>query len=207
MRLSGNGVEFNHASDIFQELTHAVKASGLEDALSEYVIGSSGGDANFSACCQMAPAKAKVVGNPEDGVAELPTLALLQDWAAKNTGHVIYIHGKGSLHSGPTKPTWAAWRRCMSNVVIWNWQSCMKDLSDGFDCAGPHWLTPERYRGIVGSPYFGGNFWTAHTRHLRRLPKIDIHASRYEAEAWIGRTKRKIACRPYASHFPMTHCQ
>lgn len=206
MRLSGNGVELGHAIEIYQEILSACVQSGLLDAADEFVIGSSGGDANFIAACSMSPPKAKVVANAEDSVAELPTIKMAHEWSKANNGYVIYFHGKGSLHNGATKPTWEAWRRCMSNVVIWNWRACCKDLDQGFDAAGPHWLTTQQYPFIGATPYFAGNFWTANTRYLRTLPDVDIHANRYVAELWIGYGKRKIAVRPYANHFPMNGC-
>lgn len=206
IRLSGNGIEFDHASSIFQELSSAVTQSGLEAAADEYTIGSSGGESNYIAVCSMASSKAIVVENPLDSVAELPTVKMAHDWGKANDGYVIYFHGKGSLHHGGTKETWARWRRCMSNVVIWNWKTCVKDLDQGFDCSGAHWLHPSVYPVIGNVPYFGGNFWVATSTHLRRLPEVNIRADRYEAEVFIGKTKHRIKARDHAPHWPMSNC-
>lgn len=209
MRLSGNGVELNHATEIFRELTRDIAESGLEAAADYYVIGSSGGEANYLAACEMAPKKAVVVENPLDSIAELPTLQLVHDWAKENPdAYAVYLHGKGSLHSGPTKSMWTTWRHCMSNVVIHSWRDCVKDLDDGFDCSGPHLITPEQYPSLCSSSYYGGNFWHATCKHICRLIPIDHKGwTRYSGEAWIGYANgAKIRWRARANHFPMTRC-
>jgi hypothetical protein len=208
--LSGNGVEFGHASEIFLELTQAANASGLADAADEYVIGSSGGEANYIAACTMACPKATIVENPLDSIAELPTLQLAHDWAKANpTGRVWYWHLKGALHNAGTKTTWTIWRHCCSNAVIWGWRECMKGLNGGFDTAGAHWISPERYPSLCSSSYWGGNFWCATSKHLARLVPIDhINWSRYHGEAWIGYVPKgqNITPMKFANHFPMQGC-
>ena len=63
-------------------------------------------------------------------------------------------------------------------------------LDDGHDCAGPHWLTADRYggarrrRGVL----VAGNFWWANLAFLRRLP-VPGGPDRYAAERWIGETE------------------
>jgi hypothetical protein len=209
-RLSGNGVEFNHATGIFQEIVHDIGASGLGEAASEFTIGVNGGDADYVAACMMSPEKANLVQNPIDSIGELPTLHLVEEWVKTHPNwYVCYVHTKGALHSGDTKVTWAMWRHCLSNVVIWGWLNCVKALDEGFDCAGPHYITPERYPSLCSSSYFGGNWWWATSKHLARLKPIDLKGwTRYAGEAWIGYVKdgRKMRVMPFANHFPMAGC-
>lgn len=188
-------------------MTHAIKASGLEDASTHYFIGSSGGEANLIACSAMASKKADIFENPTDAVGELPTLQQAHLFSKSNQDfHVCYVHLKGAIHSGVGRETWDAWRHCMSDVVIWNWRGCVNDLNQGYDCAGPHWLTSKNYPMVADAAYFGGNFWWAKASHLARLPEVDIHANRYEAEVWIGKCRQKFFASAYKHHFPGAAC-
>ncbi len=208
-RLSGNGVEFNHACGIFQEIIRDLGASGLTDVASEFTIGVNGEEADYMAACMMSPEKASVIQNPRDSIGELGTLHLIEEWVKTHPNHhVLYLHTKGALHSGSTKSTWTTWRHCMSNVVVWGWRSCVKDLSDGYDCVGPHLITPKKYPSLCSSSYFGGNWWWATSKHLSRLVPIDLkNWTRYAGEAWIGYANgQHVNFRPYADHFPMTLC-
>lgn len=208
IRTSGNGVDFDHATSIVQEQFRDVDKSGLLSAATEFYVGVNGGDADTCAVSMMAPEKANIIENPMEGCGELPTLFNLQQWLPTHEDwHVLYFHTKGALHHGGTKLTWASWRHCMANVVIWNWQMCVKDLNEGFDCAGAHWMTREKYPNIVGTPYFGGNFWWATAKYLSTLPTLSpFGPNRYEAEAWIGRSRRKVFARGYRDHFPGAAC-
>lgn len=199
-------IQVNHAISVIQEQFSAFARSGLADAAEHFVIGVSGGDEDAALVAMLAPAKATVLHHPEgSGDGEIPTLRALQQWIAGHKDWIVfYLHSKGVCYPGNT--TWAAWRRCMEKVVVWNWRECAKDLQDGFDCVGPHWLTPQSHPAIVTSPYFGGNFWAATARHLSRLATLEPKASRYEGEAWIGRTHQRISVRPYSSHFPGAAC-
>lgn len=204
--ISGPGVPLEHGISIFQEQIRDMEQSGLLDAASEFYIGVSGGESNTCAISMMAPSKAKIIEHGPETCAELPTLCALQNWLP---GHedwaILYFHQKGSLYFG--NATWAAWRRCMMGVVVYGWKSCVRDLEQGFDAAGPHYLTPQAFPIIGNVPYFGGNFWWAKASFLATLPKLDPNGpSRYHAEVWIGTGKRKIAVRPYANHWPMTGC-
>lgn len=205
--LSGNGIEFNHAASIFQELTQDVKNSGLEAAADHYFVGSSGGEANLIACSTLASEKAEIFENPEDSIGELPTLHQLHLFSQVHPNYYFcYFHLKGALHNAATKVTWAAWRHCMSDVIIWNWRNCVKDLDQGYDCAGPHWLTSKAYPMVQDAAYFGGNFWWAKGSHLAQLPELDLHSGRYEAEVWIGKRSRKFYVSAYQHHFPGIAC-
>lgn len=198
-------ISIDHTIPLMSSQMSALVQSGLADAADEIIVGSSNGEANGLAARMMAPAKATVVDHAPDTVAELPTLALLQDWCNRNPdGYAMYHHTKGATYPG--NAMWNAWRRCMENVVVWNWRSCAKDLDQGFDCAGPHWLTPQQYPFIGNVSYFAGTFWWATAKHISRLPKIDVRANRFEAEVWVGKA-RNIKARGYENHFPMSGCR
>ncbi len=204
--VSGPTVDLDHGLSIYQEQMLALTKCGLLDAASELHIGASGGSANTCAVAMLAPAKAVVFENAMDTCGELPTLCELQKWLPGHEGWaVLYFHTKSAQYKG--NATYRAWRLCMERVVLWNWKACVKDLEDGFDAAGPHWLTPQVYPIIGNVSYFGGNFWWAKASFLATLPKVDPNGpSRWHAEVWIGTGKHKIKARPYASHWPMTGC-
>lgn len=203
---SGPGVDINHGLAIVREQMAAVESSGLLSTVNELYIGVAGGEPNTCAVAMIAPEMASVAAHGPQTCGELPTLCALQEWLP---GHgdwgVLYFHTKGALYQG--NGTWDAWRRCMMSVVISDWRKCVADLEQGFDCAGPHWLTPARYPIIGQFPYFAGTFWWARGSYLETLPRLDPNGpSRYEAEVWIGRSKKRINARGYADHWPGAHC-
>lgn len=204
--LSGPTVDFDHGLSIYQEQLQALEKCGLLDAASEFYIGASGGEANTCAVSMLAPAKAIVFENAMDTCGELPTLCELQKWLPGHEGWaVLYFHTKGAQYKGNAH--YRAWRLCMEQVVLWNWKACVKDLEDGFDCCGPHWVTPQQYPSLMSFPYFGGNFWMATGRYLMTLPKVDAYGpSRWEAESFIGKSSRKIRAMNRAPHWPGGNC-
>lgn len=94
----------------------------------------------------------------------------------------------------------------MQSVVVDGWMGCTYALSQGFDTAGAHWLTPQKYPFIGKVPYWGGNFFWATSDYLAALPEVDIHADRFQAEVWIGRSPRRPRARDFKPHFPMSKC-
>lgn len=204
---SGPGVAIDHGLSIVGEQLNALEESGLLAEAKEFHIGVSGGDANVCAVSTLAPDKARIIPHGPETCAELPTLCALQDWLPEHQGwHVLYLHTKGALYQG--HPLWAAWRHCMAGVVIQDWQKCVRDMEQGFDTVGAHWMSPAVYGPIIGEHcYFGGNFWWATSGYLSKLPKLSPNGpSRWEAEVWLGRTKDKIRFRDYKPHWPMTAC-
>lgn len=197
-------VTFDNALRIVADQFCAMKHSGLTDAASKFVIGVSGAPEDYMAVASMAPDSSEVVHNLS-GVGELPTMKLMQDYAKCNPDHYIcYLHTKGVIHNG--NPVYEAWRKCMERVVIGMWKDCARCLECGYDSAGAHWLTPGNFPIIGPVPYWGGNFFWASAAHLNKLPEIDINADRYQAEVWIGKSKKWPRVRDYARHFPMTGC-
>lgn len=203
---SGPGVNINHGLSIVAEQLTSLDQSGLLAACDELYIGVSGGECNTCAVEMMAPEKAVVFGNAMDTCGELPTLYELQKWLPGHEGWaVFYFHTKSAQYEG--NAGYAAWRKCMMNVVVWGWRDCVKDLSEGFDCVGPHWLEPRKYPGLMDFPFFGGNFWAANADYLMTLPQLSpFGPSRHEAESWVGKCPRKINVKPYANHWPGGNC-
>jgi len=94
---------------------------------------------------------------------------------------VLYAHTKGAAFPSPLND---AWRRSMTRYVVGEWRTCVRLLED-HDAVGTHWLTKEQFPGLIGIPFFGGNFWWARADYLRRLPPVPLN-SRWDAEGWIG---------------------
>ncbi len=191
---------------IISEQLGALKVSGLSDAASRFVIGVNGSPEDYMAVASIVPPNSEVVHNLL-GVAELPTMKIMQDHARANPDHLCcYLHTKGAIHNGD--PVFETWRKCMERVVIGMWKECARMVDLGADTSGAHWLTPQNYPIIGNVPYWGGNFFWASAAYLNTLPNIDINADRYEAEVWIGKTskKKKIIVRDFAPHFPMQGC-
>lgn len=114
---------------------------------------------------------------------EQVTLALLRSWvhAARGDQAVLYAHTKGAHNQSEMN---AEWRRSMTRHVVGDWRTCVSLLRD-YDTIGCHWLTPSLYPHVVGTPYYGGNFWWARASYLRRLPPLE-QQDRHAAEGWIG---------------------
>lgn len=203
-------IDFNWASSILTEQMESLAKSGLLSACSELHLGITGCEPDVMFLSTVAPAKAVVIPHALDTCGELPTLCALQQWLPGHSDWgVLYFHTKGAVHN--QNATYKAWRHCMEKVVIWNWRQCVRDLEAGFDCSGPHWLTPGAYPGLVVYPYYAGTFWWATGDYLATLPQLyptgePAGPSRYEAEVWIGRSHRKIKARKYAEHWPGGNC-
>jgi len=94
---------------------------------------------------------------------EADTLKFMHDQinALKNPANILYLHGKGSVHSGAHMyyNSREDWRLAMSNTLITNWRKCQKDLNNknhtGIDFRGNH---------------YSGNFWWSTSDHLKSLP-------------------------------------
>ena len=167
---------------------HILKASGLLAATAEMTIGVNGGREDADIARLFAPTKARIVPHGETATTEIPTLNLLRQWLPGHaTWAVLYFHQKGVTHPG--LPSDAAWRERMERACIWGWQNCVRELENGADACGCHWLTPEKNPGSVASPFFGGTFWLANAKYLLTLPPLPAATweNRYEAERWIGR--------------------
>lgn len=204
----------DHACRIIQEQVGALKWSGLLESCDEFLVGLNGDETDYIAMCQLLPDKASLFLNPRPTwkSCEVPTLQYLDEWLdSRPDCDVCYHHIKGVSHvpgSLRFRET-IAWRRCMQNHVICNWEQCVNDLHNGFESVGVHWHTPKNTAGIAQIPNWGGNFWWARSEFLKTLPKIDItnmvEDGRFEAEVWIGRGKRPPYVRDYVG-LPVWRC-
>lgn len=104
---------------------------------------------------------------------------------------VLYAHTKGAFNQSFQQDNW---RQAMTDGVVRDWESCVP-LLETADVVGMHWVTHEIAAEVgceIQGPFFGGNFWWANAGFLKKLPPPG-HASRYDAELWIGRGNPVIA--------------
>ena len=126
---------------------------------------------------------------------ELDTLKLIQNQihALKNPSNILYIHGKGSVHSGAHKgaqfKSREDWRLEMSNTVIRNWRKCQKDLK-----TKPH-IGPKLCKN-----HYSGNFWWSTSEHIKSLQcPIEFAKSNKFSEGKLKGCSSWIAQSPYYS--------
>jgi hypothetical protein len=159
----------------------ALDEYGLSGALDYKAAGIVGSPANCQAAIEALGTGWQVAVTAGTGAEEV-TLAKLHAFAALD-GKVLYAHTKGAYRAAPSS---ILWRRRMTEHAVGMWKRCVATLDDGCDCAGPHWITPDRFD--VPAPFFAGNFWWATCQFLRRLPAPGGE-DRYAAERWIGQTE------------------
>lgn len=192
-RVSGGEpcIQFAHAIGIVAEQIIAMQQAGLTEAASEIYFGVNGGGEDADAVASIAPDKARVIAHPDGSKGEHPTMRAMQDWAREHPGWLVwYLHTKGATQAG--NEFWARWRSCMMGAIVHRWQECVDHLESGrAEACGAHWLTPQRYPGVVNSPFFGGNFWVSTSDFVATLPLLPHTAadrpSFYDAESLIGR--------------------
>lgn len=130
------------------------------------------------------------------------TLNKVLEWAktADPEAPVLYAHTKGSWHSDIVQ-MW--WRRTMTEYLVTRWKERIVELQWN-DIAAWNWLEPGNYglskEGVVRevrAPMAGGNFWLAQSGYVATLPELPVLTTetRYDAEAWIGTRKPRVACR------------
>jgi len=161
----------------------ALDEYGLGDALDCKAAGVVGSAVNCQAVIAALGPGWQVAATAGTGFEQV-TLRALHAYAAQD-GTVLYAHTKGAWRAAPSS---VLWRRRMTEYAVGFWERCAAALGDGgeFDCAGPHWITPDRFE--VPKPFFAGNFWWARLDFLRRLPPPG-GGDRYAAERWIGETE------------------
>lgn len=183
-------IDPDYALNLIANQMAALKRSGLEEAAATICVGVNGSPADALAVACLAPSKAAVVAHGPKATTEIPTLNILRQWALDHPDtYVMYHHSKGV--STPNQAD--GWRRRMELVSVWGWSECFRALQRGADCAGAHWLTPEKYPGTIVSPFFGGTFFWAKTNYINTLPPLPAATweNRYEAETWIGKGPRR----------------
>lgn len=125
---------------------------------------------------------------------EQVTLASLHSYARSLPSNtpVLYCHTKGAWRQGENQELW---RQCMQVHCVTRWRDCTGFLDEGYDTVGVHWISEEvlRKEGFSGvGKHYGGNFWWATAGYLAGLPPV-THASRYDAEGWIGKDEPRYA--------------
>lgn len=118
----------------------------------------------------------------DEGWEQVTLNALREFVRSQHSGAVMYAHTKGAYNACDIN---TAWRRSMTAHVVMNWQKWATAVGRKYDAVGCHWLTPQRFPTAVTSPFFGGTYWLASVKYLRRLPEVPM-GSRYDAEMWIG---------------------
>lgn len=187
-----------HALSVVGEQVGDLRESGLLDGADNLVIGINGGPNDFRSMVRLIGHGAAIFMHGPEASSELPTMARLEEWAKESPGwDVLYLHSKG-VSWPKTKPGWElrqAWRRCLMRNTVQNWTDCVQALRDGYDMAGAHWLTAEKYpqsASALPRPIWGGNFWWTTSDYLAQLPPLislerDMDLSwryRYQAEQW-----------------------
>lgn len=196
------------AIDLLCSQMLSLKKSGLADASESITVGLHSSDAKIELARKLIPEKATLFHHDSNLKSELPTIDVLRRWLPGHEDWVVfYFHAKGV--SKPDHPASAPWRACMERHCLWNWRLCVKDMVNGCDTVGAHWLTPEQYPTLVKYPFWGGNFWWAKASFLMTLPELPnttphFFTDRYWAESWIGMGPQRPKVFDYAPHWPDT---
>jgi hypothetical protein len=203
-RLFDPDINPDFAITLLSDQMRTLKSSGLEAAAQEIVVCVHGGTQNQLAAMAFTPQRARFIDHGANATSLLPTVNRLREWCQSHKGWLVcFWHNKGVTHPGDELNL--AWRRCMEHCVIVNWRRCVADLNLGYDTVGAHWLTPQRFHGVVKSPFWGGQFFWAKSDYLAELPAIlEAPVTRddwFLSERWIG-TGRPPKVKDYAPHWP-----
>lgn len=203
-RFSQREIDPDWSIPLMLEQMDTLKTSGLLDAAKEVVVCVNGGTENQVAARSCAPAKARFIANGSNAHSLLPTVRALREWSIKHQDwYVCFFHIKGVTHKQQAIDF--LWRKCMEHWTIRNWRQCVRDLGMGCDSVGTHWLTPERFHGLVKSPFWGGMFFWAKASFLAELPDVPAEPTCAEdwwiPEHWIGMGHRP-QIKDYAPHWP-----
>jgi hypothetical protein len=184
-------IDTDYALNLVASQMSALTKSGLADAASAIYICVNGSESDAMAVASMVPNKAQVIHHGSASRTEIPTLNILRDWVQTHKDwYVLYHHTKGV--STPNQAD--GWRRRMEGYCVYSWTRCVQSLTEGAEVCGCHWLTPEQHgKNVIGSPFYGGNFWWSRGTYLATLPPLPepTWANRYEAEVWIGRGPKR----------------
>jgi hypothetical protein len=124
---------------------------------------------------------------------EYPTLHALWEECLTFEGNVLYFHTKGvSSEEKYNKEAVQSWRKYMEYYCIDLWEEAVFLLNNS-DALGPSLSFDGR------DAFFGGNFWWATSRHIRKLPN-PVHlinnyqgvVDRYIAEKWVCSIKGRF---------------
>jgi hypothetical protein len=126
-----------------------------------------------------------------DGGNEEATLQLVERYARRAAGAVLYAHTHGATHGdhGYGAQSHRENRRRMIDGLIRGWRECVRRLEeDGVDVVGLGW----------GGQCFHGNWWMARCDYLRRLPPAPRSGTPHRAplEWWIGLGRPRVTSAP-----------
>lgn len=195
-----------HGCDIIYEQMHLLQSTGLLDAASEFHVGVNGGKESAFATRIFLPHKAKVTLHGLQCRNECRTIRMIEEWLPEHEEwFCLYFHAKGATHSADDGLR-LNWRKCMERNLITNWRRCYRDLEEGADIVGCHFMTGDKTP--PGQSILAGNFWWAKASYLSTLPSImerdrikvsgiDSLESRYESEIWAFNGPKKPTVRDY----------
>jgi hypothetical protein len=188
------------AVKVVHEQMKLLKESGLEDAASEILVGVNGGKESEVYAKNFLPKKATVVYHGLQCRNENRTLLMMQDWCKSHEFEAacLYFHSKGATHpidSDYEKNMATPWRNRMMLHCVENWRQCIKDLREGREAVGAHWLTEQGWD--KSQFYFAGTCYWVRASFFRTLPLvtsrqrikdsgIDSIDSRFEAEVILS---------------------
>jgi hypothetical protein len=186
-------------SIVYKQMT-ALKDSGLLDACDEFRVGVNGGDESKHFVEALIPRKAIVTYHGLQCRNELRTLLMIEDWCRnfKPEAYILNFHSKGATHaigSDYEKNMSTPWRARMMKHCVEDWRLCVKDLREGYESCGAHWLTGQGWD--KSQFYFAGTCYWVRASFLRTLPSvmtrqrikdsgIDSIDSRFEAEVILS---------------------
>jgi len=182
------------AVNIVHEQMVQLRASGLLDTASKFVVGINGGEASREIANLVIPPKAEIMMHGLDCRNENLTICAMHEFALSHPGwNVLYFHAKGASREEQTEHG-INWRNCMMRHVIKEWWRCIEDLEAGYESVGCHWMTNQ---ADGTQSIWAGNFHFSQSNFLRTLPSmtrrdrikksgIKSIESRYEAECFIG---------------------
>jgi len=195
-----------NAINIVREQMSELKACGLLDAADELHVGINGGLESLEVSRIVIPPKASIMLHGLQCHNECRSIRMLEDWLpGHDDWNVLYFHAKNSSHATDTG-IGVPWRRCMMRHCVQNWRQCVKDLDEGYEAVGCHWMVPPSTP--AGQYIFAGTFFWAKASFLLTLPSImrrdriklsglDSSESRYEAEVWLGNGPRVPRIKDY----------
>lgn len=183
---------------IVHEQMDALTDSGLLYECSEFIVGLNGSLESQRIANLVIPSKARVVLHGLESRAENLTIIEIEKFVKTHPDwHVLYFHAKGATHTpGSDYANFAGrWRRCMTRRCVTEWRNAVRELDNGYDAVGCHWLTGMGHD--KSQHYFAGNFFWATSNFLARVPSMYLRDriktsgishldSRYESEVWIG---------------------
>jgi hypothetical protein len=172
----------NNYKEVFSNLIHCIKNSGLYDSIKEIrccVLG------NYDKTIFENDPKIIIVKNSNDlSLYETYTINQLYKDAFLEDFNVLYMHTKGVTN--PDNIFVKSWVNYLCYFNIYKYDICVKLLNENnFDTVGVN-LAPD---ALLGHPiHYAGNFWWSNTTYLKRL--IKLSPSDYcDPEFWLCRKK------------------